>query len=230
MRTLAAIFASFLLAATLAVGFAQPALAALPEQRWIQECERRNVLGGCNCRCRQKSDSLGNPTDSGEFRRCAAINADKLQFEMSACNEVYNPAAGGNRSTTSIFNLFPNLGNGLIALSGNQVNVGETMSRILFLLALLAVIMAVLLAFYGAYTIMSAGGDDEKAQNGRSVLRNALIGLFFALAAALIVVIASAFLGFTPANQDIDNLADPNTPTRTVDDDADVVRDILEGR
>lgn len=222
-----------------AIAFGSDGVRALASDKtnFIQECERRNILQGCNCGCR---DSTNFPSGNELYFRCqktasscanTTTDREYAIFDSNGSyidgytdpNKVIVPKDQISTGSSRQFNFFPNLGNGLIAFNDDGgVSIPGTVTRVLFLVFLLATVIAIGIAFSGGFSMITAGGDDEKVQNGRNTFKNGVIGFIIAVAAVLLVAIASSALGFgqSSAIPDTTNITNPN--------DADEINDILE--
>lgn len=100
------------------------------------------------------------------------------------------------------------------ALTLDPTSIIKTITDILttFVIPLSSVI-TVALFVYGAFLILTAGGDDSKVGNGRDAIRNAVIGLVITLLATTIVQLVIFFI---PASQTApSNTNNTNNTTQT---------------
>ena len=99
------------------------------------------------------------------------------------------------------------------ALTLDPTSIIKTITDILttFVIPLSSVI-TVALFVYGAFLILTAGGDDSKVGNGRDAIRNAVIGLVITLLATTIVQLVIFFI---PASTTKPSTPASQTPTQT---------------
>jgi hypothetical protein len=111
----------------------------------------------------------------------------------------------------SILNFFNITGGGdsLIASSGGDILIGETISNILQLIFFLVVIISLAMAIYGGFLYTSASDDEERLEQAQNTIKNAVIGLLIGFLSLLIVNFVSTAVGFRP-DSDFDDLSEPS--------------------
>lgn len=164
---------------------------AYTDEADIAECQRLDILNGCNCKC----------SDPNLNQVCKVVGG------VGACFNESPPLAKDSTTTTIGIRPFPTVGNSggvLIVDSAGNVQVGATGANIFKWLFWILGTLALFLGMYGIYTYSTAGADDDAVQRARSILKNALIGFFIAVGGLLIVLIVSNIAGFRedPANID----------------------------
>lgn len=83
----------------------------------------------------------------------------------------------------------------LVNCGGTKANPNQcTISGLIFLIIRLinllfsfAGIVALALVFWGGWTMMTAGGNEEKIKAGKQTLTNAMVGLFLIMAAYVLI-------------------------------------------
>ncbi len=79
------------------------------------------------------------------------------------------------------------------AITGEQT-IGGLAARIVRILLYFAGIVAVIMAIIGGYQIMTAGGNQVQATNGRKTLTNAIIGLVIVILSYIIIQAVISFV------------------------------------
>jgi hypothetical protein len=177
---------------------------AMPSQDWIAECERRNLLYGCDCDCRADGAQM-----------CSQNNID---CNVSRLDEE-----------TSHLGLAPfsTFNNGVIVVKNGTLDVGHTVFNILYLVFIVGGIAAVAFVLYGIFVWGTAGPDDDRVTQGQSIIKNAVIGFLIMMAGMLIMTVLSGVLGFSDADN-LDDINDSIDNTNVNDkEDGDTIRDLL---
>lgn len=199
--------------------FLTPVLAS-DMTSWISECERRNILQGCTCNCREDFDS----SDQFELVRCSPngfnvvdcpaasipTQAESARFD-SAGKVLVAGATVTDRQNE--LNFFPDLDKGVIVMCqpipddgapppspqpcplGN-LDIDTTVKNFIRLIILIVGLVAIASIFYSFYLMITAQDDSEKMEQGRGLARNALFGFILAAVSYILVYVVIAATGF----------------------------------
>lgn len=172
----------------------------------IAECERLNVLNGCDCDCRDSNSVC-------EF--VAGLN--KYQCQGRSAPLVTNSTG---KSGLPI-RFFPSLGTGggiFIVDGSGDVLIGQTVVNIFRWIFILIGVAVIFFGLYGGFLYSTAGSDDDQVEKGRNTLKNAIIGFIICIAALFIVSVIANVLGFEDGNIIVDKAIDTNTSNKATEE------------
>lgn len=130
-------------------------------------------------------------------------------FLASFCFFIFSSQSVEAQSSVTVNDL-DNAGISNALILGDASPVDVAISIINWSLGLLALI-AVIVILIGGFTWLLSGGDEEKINKAKSILRNAFVGLLIILSAwGITVYLINLLLGATDAN-DTGNYTEPNT-------------------
>ena len=206
-----------------------------PPNDWVFECERRNLLYGCACKCRQRSSigireglpgcTLGeaNPVTGNTCNPTAFYQCNATGW----CTEAYNPGSTSASSTSlGITNFFPLGRDGGLFKYGDDgnLNLTATIAEIVKIILWIAGAIAILLVFFGIYLYSTAIDNEEQLERAKRVFISSILGLIIIVIGIGVVTAIQSLTGFTTDSLD-EQIDSPGS--RDDDEDANFFRKLL---
>ncbi len=181
-------------------------------------CDKRVIEGykwdASTCSCINTKSSCSGISENVQKSRKVQCFANGNMWNYSSCECINSQTAMPIVMSPTVDN---GLGNGLddttnsiigifdrvffkTNFDGSVDNVSELIRMAFIIIFMIIAIVAFFLGIYGMYLYSTAFDDDEKVSKAQKIFKDALIGLFIAIAGIVLVQVVAIFLGVDSAD------------------------------